>query len=1052
MYLNYATLSRSNSIQHFFILRSLSLLLFMGISFAGFGQILSYTSATTGALSSVASNASGTALTRVNGATTTATPCGTGFSSAAFSTSTTYASTEPAVEVSVTPNTGYGLNVTGFQADFRRSGTGPASLRFAYSVDGGTTWIDQGSNQTNPSASCAAGSTLSWADAFSVNSPVVLKFRIYGFGATSAAGTMQILNLSVNGTVVAVSGCTPPALSAVATGISCNGSTNGSIALSVTGGTTPISYLWSNGATTQNINGLSIGTYTVTATANGSCIATANATISQPAALTASINTQTNAGCAGNAGSATVSASGGTSPFNYLWTNGQTVGTATNLVPGTDNVTVTDAHSCTVTTQATILAAVPTPVAATGVSGTSATLNWTTVAGAVSYNIQYRKVGTTTWTTGTSNTSSLSISGLTSGYIYEFQVQAVCSGGSTGSFSTSGTFTAGTSINCSPPATLTASLITATTAKLNWNVVLGAHGYNIQYRAVGASTWSTGTSTINSLSVTGLTSGVTYQFQVQTICASGQGSLSTISTFTTGPACPTPTGLTITNITNATSLLNWTAVIGAASYNIRYRAVGTTTWTTATSNTNSLAISGLIGATNYAFQVQTICTGGTPGNFSTSGTWTTANGNTCGVPTGLSETNITASSATLNWVAVSGATSYNIEYRVVGSSSWTTQASSTNSLAVSGLTAGTNYEFQVQTVCPGSTSAFTSSATFTTSGGVICGTPVGFSVTSITSTSALVTWGTVSGALRYNIQYRVVGTSTWTTDTSSSVTYAISGLSPSTNYEFQAQTLCSTGTGAFSTSTTFTTAGPCASPPSGFSVSNVTMSTATLNWLTVTGVTGYNIQYRVLGTTTWTSTTSTTGSKNISGLTAGSTYEFQVQAVCSGGTSAFSGSSTFVTSAALPRPDHVVVVMMENHSYSEIVGSSAAPNINALIADTDAASFSSSYGVTHPSQPNYIALFSGNNQGITTDNLPTTFPFTAANLGRELLTRHSHIPPIRKDCRALDLTATPLVCMPGNITPQPTGWAQVLTRYPPPLINLLLLSQLTMPPCQPFLL
>jgi hypothetical protein len=88
--------------------------------------------------------------------------------------------------------------------------------------------------------------------------------------------------------------------------------------------------------------------------------------------------------------------------------------------------------------------------------------------------------------------------------------------------------------------------------------------------------------------------------------------------------------------------------------------------------------------------------------------------------------------------------------------------------------------------------------------------------------------------------------------------------------------------------------------------------------------------------------------------------------------------------SAVPRPDHIVIVVEENHAYSSIIGSTAAPYINSLAAQ--GASFTASHGVTHPSQPNYIDLFSGSNQGVTSDVVPTT-PFKTANLGAELLAK-----------------------------------------------------------------
>lgn len=86
-------------------------------------------------------------------------------------------------------------------------------------------------------------------------------------------------------------------------------------------------------------------------------------------------------------------------------------------------------------------------------------------------------------------------------------------------------------------------------------------------------------------------------------------------------------------------------------------------------------------------------------------------------------------------------------------------------------------------------------------------------------------------------------------------------------------------------------------------------------------------------------------------------------------------------SAGVPRPDHVVVVIEENHVYSDIYGSTSAPYMTGL-ADRGAM-FTQSYAIEHPSEPNYLDLFSGSNQGVTDDSCPHTF--TTANLANGLL-------------------------------------------------------------------
>ncbi|MFZ2162234.1 MAG: alkaline phosphatase family protein [Sideroxyarcus sp.] len=73
-------------------------------------------------------------------------------------------------------------------------------------------------------------------------------------------------------------------------------------------------------------------------------------------------------------------------------------------------------------------------------------------------------------------------------------------------------------------------------------------------------------------------------------------------------------------------------------------------------------------------------------------------------------------------------------------------------------------------------------------------------------------------------------------------------------------------------------------------------------------------------------------------------------------------------SSELPRPDHIVIVIEENKSFSQIIGNPEAPYINALAKR--GALFTQSYGVIHPSQPNYLALFAGSTLGVTSNICP----------------------------------------------------------------------------------
>ncbi|MEE1787357.1 alkaline phosphatase family protein [Streptomyces sp. SP17BM10] len=128
----------------------------------------------------------------------------------------------------------------------------------------------------------------------------------------------------------------------------------------------------------------------------------------------------------------------------------------------------------------------------------------------------------------------------------------------------------------------------------------------------------------------------------------------------------------------------------------------------------------------------------------------------------------------------------------------------------------------------------------------------------------------------------------------------------------------------------------------------------------------------------------------------------------------------------VPRPDHVVVVVEENKSYADVIGNAAdAPYINALAAQ--GASFSQSYAVAHPSQPNYLALFSGSVQGVTDDSCPESFG--TANLGSALLAAGLTFTGYSEDLPVAGYTG----CAAGGYARKHNPWVDFAAL--PPVVN-----------------
>jgi hypothetical protein len=142
-------------------------------------------------------------------------------------------------------------------------------------------------------------------------------------------------------------------LSATANAANCNGTPTGSIQLSLLSGSPPITYSWSNGANTQNIANLNAGSYAVTATDSEGCEFISTYDVTEPSAIILNVNSQ-NASCGLANGAASASASGGTPPINFTWSNGMSGATISNLLPGIYEVTATDFNGCSTTTSTSV--------------------------------------------------------------------------------------------------------------------------------------------------------------------------------------------------------------------------------------------------------------------------------------------------------------------------------------------------------------------------------------------------------------------------------------------------------------------------------------------------------------------------------------------------------------------------------------------------------------------------------------------------------------------------------------------------------------------------
>ncbi|HEY8400010.1 MAG TPA: Ig-like domain-containing protein, partial [Cytophagaceae bacterium] len=253
----------------------------------------------------------------------------------------------------------------------------------------------------------------------------------------------------------------------------------------------------------------------------------------------------------------------------------------------------------------------------------------------------------------------------------------------------------------------------------------GAVSYLVWWRPVGGSWTTNATVTGNSVNVTGLTSGIEYEFTVRSNCsgtssafaspyyrfttlAANKAPVVSITSPSNGASYTAPATVTITaNASDSdgsiakVEFFNGSTKIGedaTSPYSIQLTNLGAATYTITAKATDNQGASATSAAVTFTVNQVT----------------------TCSVPSNLSVANVTTNSATLKWSAQPGAERYLVWWRLAGTS-WTTYAyTTTNSYSLTGLQSGKVYEFTVMTYCSGTSSEFSANYSFTTEAASAC--------------------------------------------------------------------------------------------------------------------------------------------------------------------------------------------------------------------------------------------------------------------------------------------------------------------------------------------
>ncbi len=365
--------------------------------------------------------------------------------------------------------------------------------------------------------------------------------------------------------------------------------------------------------------------------------------------------------------------------------------------------------------------------------------------------------------------------------------------------------------------------------------------YEVNIKEATASNWPATDIAVsgNTYTFNGLMPSTNYTIRVRQNCSADSIGYSdwVEEVFTTDSLpCFAPDSLHVTAVTNATATFDWNVIGNETDWDIHV-------WFTGgfdsiyRVNTHPATVGGFVAGLSYNASIRALCgTNLLEGNWGDTITFSTA---TCPDVTGLTSSNVTTNSVTLNWNNDPMAESWIIEYGYEGFNQGTgiTATATTNSYIVTGLTDDSDYEFYVKAVCgtDWNSENWVSTTATTLASTVPCDEPYGVT-TAVADNSVTVNWTANTGNISFEIEYGTHGfnhgAGIVTNATSSPA--VISNLEYETDYDIYVRAVCDQNTYSdWSTVATFTTGqrpSEDCNPVTNLAVSNITDNAAVVTW------------------------------------------------------------------------------------------------------------------------------------------------------------------------------------------------------------------------------
>ena len=546
------------------------------------------------------------------------------------------------------------------------------------------------------------------------------------------------------------------------------------------------------------------------------------------------------------------------------------------------------------------------PTAVSGVAGdTSVALSWTPPSAvgesAISdYVVQYAlATDPTNWATfadGVSTATTATVTGLTDGTPYVFQVLAVNTAGAGAASAPSSSSTP-----MGVPGFPTITSLTAEDGALSVTFTAPSSGSvptAYEYQLNGAGGWITAATTTSPLLVSGLTNGTLYSLQIRANSAVGEGAASPAASGTP-EALPGAPSISSTSAGIGSAVISFTPGYsgGGSITDYEYELNNSGTWTSTGSTVSPLTISGLADATTYVIAIRAVTTSG--GGAASAGASVT----TPGTPAAPSVGAIAAGDTTLSIPFTAGATGgssiTSYQYQLVTSGAWTTASSSASPIVVTGLTNGTTYQVSVRAInavgigaasAPQAATPVTVPSAPAIVGNTVAGSNLQLSAAFTPPTSD-------GGSAIINYDYSTDAGATWLSAATTVspiiiTTLSSDGTTPLINgqtYFVELRAINAIGAGTDSAVAT----GIAQTTPSAPTISSVTPGPSSLAVVFTpssnggAAITGYEYQ---LGPSGWAPTGTQGTSFLITGLTNGTPYSVTVRATNTVGSGAASGA------------------------------------------------------------------------------------------------------------------------------------------------------------------